>query len=89
MTTQAAGSKSNGLRPQEPARASSKAWVEHRETVWMVLVEGGTSDSQRLFRVRAECPEEAGSVALDNARRGCASDPSKGPWMVRSIRRSH
>ena len=26
MTTQAAGSKSNGLRPQEPARASSKAW---------------------------------------------------------------
>lgn len=89
MTHSAAGSKSNRLRHEEPARASSKAWVGQRETVWVVLLEGVTAESQRLFRVRANCPEEAGSVALDSARRGFASDPSKGPWQVRSIRRSH
>lgn len=89
MSPSAISSKSTRLSDQEPARASSKAWVEQREISWVVVVQGASAENQRLFRVRANCPEEAGSVAVDNARRGCASDPSKGPWHVLSIRRSY
>lgn len=67
MTTQAAGSKSNGLRPQEPARASSKASTGSR--VFVVTVEGFDDGRTMNFPIYGESASNTHAPALACARR--------------------
>jgi hypothetical protein len=84
MTHSAAGSKSNCLRHEEPARASSKASTGSR--VFLVTVEGFDDGRTMDFPVYGEREPNAHAPGLACGRSAARDEQEASRLSVRSVR---